>query len=52
MLALAMSAPTTIRAEAPGKVDMEAAEAAVDLIGARSSPTMAPTSGRSPKFVQ
>ena len=34
MLALAMSAPTTLRAEAPGKIDMEAAEAAVDLIGA------------------
>jgi PRC-barrel domain len=34
MLAIAVSAPTTIRAEAPGKVDMEAAEMAADLIGA------------------
>jgi hypothetical protein len=34
MLAIAVSAPTTIRAEAPGKVDMEAAEMAAELIGA------------------
>src|SRR5262245_54751148 len=34
MLALAMSAPTVVGAEAPGKIDTEAAEAAADLIGA------------------
>jgi PRC-barrel domain len=34
MLAIAISLPTTVRCEAPGKIDTEAAEMAADLIGA------------------
>lgn len=34
MLAIALSVPTTIRAEVPGKIDIEAAEMTADLIGA------------------